>query len=306
MSADEQAQGRRRHYGEFYGLRPLPGDDGRALLMVHGNCQSEALRVLLAQTDVYRTVRVPPVHEIEDDDLPHLARTLAAVRVLVTQPIKDDYRDLPVGTSQVTAGLAGGAVVVPVPVIRYAGLFPFQALVRAPPLGDPPVVPYHDLRTMVEAATGTRPAAGAGAGAYREIERASVAELARREHDADSVVVSDLLRGAGADAASTVNHPGNPVLRGLAERVLERLGHRVEVPDPGRTLLNAVHSPLAADVLAALDLPDPARETWTVAGEQIDDDEVRDAQLRWYAEHDHVAPAGLHRHREAVAVLGLA
>ena len=57
-------QGRREHYGEFYGLRPLP-DDGRPLLLVHGNCQAEAMRVLLAGVGEHRTVRVPPVHELE-------------------------------------------------------------------------------------------------------------------------------------------------------------------------------------------------------------------------------------------------
>lgn len=301
----DATQGRRAHYGEFYGLRPLPVFDGRALLMVHGNCQGEALRVLIEATGRYRTVRIPPVHEIEDDDLPHLDRTLAAVGVLVTQPVKDGYRGLPVGTSEVAGALPDGAVVVRIPAIRYAGLFPFQVLVRAPPLGDPPVVPYHDLRTMVQAATGARPASGAPADAYREIERSSVAELRRREQAGGIVAVFDLLHRAGVAAAHTVNHPGNPVLRGLAERVLERLGHQVEVPDPGRTLLDAVHTPLAADVLDALGLPGPARDTWVVAGVEVGDDEVRDEQLRWYATHDHVAPAGLRRHRDAAARLGL-
>jgi len=39
--------GRRQHYAQFYGLLPLPADE-RPLLLVHGNCQAEALRVLLA------------------------------------------------------------------------------------------------------------------------------------------------------------------------------------------------------------------------------------------------------------------
>jgi hypothetical protein len=41
------------------------------------------------------------------------------------------------------------ATVVRWPVIRWAGLHPFQAIVRDPrdPSRDPPIVPYHDLRT---------------------------------------------------------------------------------------------------------------------------------------------------------------
>nr|WP_284289671.1 WcbI family polysaccharide biosynthesis putative acetyltransferase [Angustibacter aerolatus] len=37
------------------------------------------------------------------------------------------------------------------PVVRYAGLHPWQVIVRTD-AGDPPVVPYHDLRTVARAA----------------------------------------------------------------------------------------------------------------------------------------------------------
>ena len=71
--------GRTLHYGEFYGVKPLPPDDGRPLAFVLGTCQSEALRVLLdsAPAATLRTVRVPPVYELEDDELPHLRQLLA-------------------------------------------------------------------------------------------------------------------------------------------------------------------------------------------------------------------------------------
>ena len=299
-------QGRREHYGEFYGLRPLPPDDGRPLLLVHGNCQAEALRVLLAGAGEHRTVRVPPVHELEAADLPHLDRTLAAATVLVAQPVRTDYRDLAVGTAQVADRLAHGSVVVVIPAIRYAGLFPFQAIVRAPGVGDPPVAPYHDLRTLAEAATGTRPDAAVEAQACREVARSSVDELARREQRHGAVVVSDLLGPAGAGAVHTVNHPGNEVLLGLAHRVLARLGHDVEVPDPGRTLLDSVHTPLQAEVLDALGLdPAAARSHWMLGGQVVEDGAVREAQLRFYAEHPQVVPAGLERHRDTMALLGL-
>ncbi len=298
-------QGRREHYGEFYGLRPLP-HDGRPVLLVHGNCQAEALRVLLAGVGEHRTVRVPPVHELVADDLPHLDRVLAAATVLVTQPVRADYRDLPLGTAQVADRLARGAVVVVIPAIRYAGLFPFQAIVRAAGVGDPPDVPYHDLRTLAQAATGTRPGAAVQSSAVREVARSSVDELARREQRHGAVAVSDLLVPAGAGAVHTVNHPGNEVLRGLAHRVLARLGHDVEVPDPGRTLLDSVHTPLPAEVLEALGLDvAAARADWRVGGQVVEDAAVREAQLRFYAEHPQVVPAGLERHGETMALLGL-
>ena len=58
-----QDEGRRRHYGAFYGLEELPGT-GRPRVLVHGNCQAEALRVALGTADALDTVRVPPVHEL--------------------------------------------------------------------------------------------------------------------------------------------------------------------------------------------------------------------------------------------------
>ena len=299
----EAARGRRLHYGEFYGLRPLPADDGRPLLVVHGNCQAESLRVLLGAS--MRSVRVPPVHELERDDLPHLRRTLAHASVLLSQPIRRDYRELPLGTGQVTAALPPGAQTVLFPVMRYAGLFPFQAIVRSP-AGDPPVAPYHDLRTLVQSVTGTAPGHAATATAYRAVAEQSLQELRSRERRHGLVPVSDLVPRAGVDAAHTVNHPGNTVLRGLAERVLDRLGRPAAVPDPGRTLLDAVHAPLAADVLEALGIDAQPREHWVLAGKAVPDDVVRDGQLQWYGEHPEAVAAGLERHAGTLRLLALA
>lgn len=296
------ADGRRLHYGEFYGLKPLPDDDGRPLVAVHGNCQAESLRVLLDGS--VRSVRLPPVHELERDDLPHLRRTLTHVSVLVSQPIRPGYRELPLGTAEVTGLLPHGAQTVLFPVMRYAGLFPFQAIVRSA-AGDPPVAPYHDLRTLVQSVTGTAPRRAATASAYRTVADRSLAELRSRERRHGAVPVSDLVPLAGVDAAHTINHPGNTVLRGLTERVLERLGRAAAVPDPGRTLLNAVHAPLAADVLDALGIDAEPREHWVVAGEAVPDDVVRERQLRWYDEHPDVAPAGMKRHAETLRLLAL-
>jgi len=278
----EAARGRRLHYGEFYGLRPLPPDDGRPLVVVHGNCQAESLRVLLAGS--MRSVRMPPVHELERSDLPHLRRTLAHASVLVSQPVRPDYRELPLGTAQVTAALPPGAQTVLFPVMRYAGLFPFQAIVRSP-VGDPPVVPYHDLRTLVQSVTGTAVARAASASAYRAVAEQSLEELRSRERRHGLVPVSDLVPRAGTRSAS--------------------LGRPAAVRDPGRTLLDAVHAPLAADVLDALGLDAEPSEHWVLAGRTVPDDMVREGQLRWYAAHPEVAAAGLERHAETLRLLAL-
>lgn len=287
---------RREHYGGFYGPPP-----DRPVGLVHGNCQAEALRVLLGAG----FVRMPPVHELTVEDLPHLHGLLARCSMLVSQPVREGYRDLPLGTAELTARLPRGTRVVRVPVVRYTGLHPYAAIVRHPDdmARVPPVVPYHDLRTLA-AAAGRPPAGPPGAAVVRDIARRSVAELARRERGTD-VGVSDLLLGLGAAAAHTLNHPGNPVLIALARRVQDALGLPVDAADPGRDLLGGVRAPLPAEVVHALGLDAAPREHWTVDGVPVDDGAVRDAQLAWYGSHPQWVIAGLERHGERMELLGL-
>ncbi len=145
-------EARQRHYGAFYGLDALPPRDNRPLVIVHGNCQAESLRVLLSSPgSPVRTVRIPPVHELTDADLPYLQKLLGQTDVVVSQPIRPGYRNLPLGTADVLAAAGPDTRLVMVPVIRWAALQPFQVIVRSPDAGEPPLVPYHDLRTMARA-----------------------------------------------------------------------------------------------------------------------------------------------------------
>ncbi|TNM67382.1 hypothetical protein FHN55_10830 [Streptomyces sp. NP160] len=314
----DEVTGRHRHYGTFYGLEPVERDD-RPLVLVHGNCQAESLRVLLAgrpdgaaQPSPVRTVRVPPVHELTADDLPHLDALLAATDVLVSQPVADGYRGLPLGTAEVAARAARAAraprspQVVVVPVLRWAALHPFQVVVRSPGAGEPPLVPYHDLRTLALASGAAPLPEVPPARAVRAVRDLSAAELRSRQERHGSLPVVDLLTGAGAHATHTVNHPGNAVLTGLAQRVLAAAGLPTDVADPGRTLLDSVHAPVLPEVLEALGLADQAgaaRAAWRVHGQDVDDDEVREAHLRWYAERPGVAETGMARHAAAAAAL---
>ena len=312
--ADED--GRRRHYGEFY---EVPGvgdpDDDRPLWLVHGNCQAEALRVLLAAGESYRTVRIPPVHELEPDDVPHLERLVATTSVLLSQPIRADYRDLPLGTDQLAAQLPAGARVLHWPVVRYGGLHPWQVIVRHPADGslDPPVVPYHDLRTVAAAIAEPRPGAPvpplsdypAVPQAFRDAASASIAELVRREEAQTDVAVSDVLTGEGAAAAHTINHPGNGVLTALAERVQRAAGEPVAVTDPGRVLLGGVRAPLDAAVLDALGLTGEPRDAWLVGGEPVDPATVHETQVEFYRADPRWCEAAVSRHADRMALLGL-
>lgn len=296
--------GRRAHYADFY-----DGSSGAGpFTVVHGNCQAESLRVLLAGSPgAGPAVRIPPVHELTAADLGPLRALLARTAVFVAQPVRSDYRDLPVGTDQLAALLPRGARVLRVPVIRHLGLHPYAALVRHPadPALAPPVVPYHDLRTLVTAAGHRPPDRPAAARVLRAVGDSSVAEQARRERAHCDVGVADLLLDAGARAAHTLNHPGNPVLIALARRVQAALDLPVEAADPGRTLLGEIRAPLEQAVIDAWALDAPARPHWTVRGESVDDVTVRDAQLAWYADHPGWVEAGLARHADRITLLEL-
>ncbi|MDQ2795666.1 MAG: WcbI family polysaccharide biosynthesis putative acetyltransferase, partial [Actinomycetota bacterium] len=240
---------RAHHYGEFYGLKPLP--KGGPFLVVHGNCQAEALRLLLqdAPEAPCVSVRVPAVHELTAEEVPLLQRLLSRASVVLTQPVTDGYHDLPLGAAQVAA-VALDATAVVWPVIRYAGLLPWQVVFNHPRAGDPPVVPYHDVRTMLRAAREPEPRTGDAE--FRAVSAWSLDELWARERRAGAVRVSDLVREAGPSATNTVNHPGNAVLVALARRLQGHLGWPVTAADPGFTLLDSVHAPVDPVVLEAL------------------------------------------------------
>ncbi len=287
---------REQHYSDLYAG---PQRDGRPLAVVHGNCQAGALQVLLAGAPAFgwQVVRVPPVHELVTTDLAAYDRLLAAATLLVSQPVRDGYRGLPLGTDEVASRLAPGGVVVRWPVVRWQGLHPYQAIVRAADGAEPPVVPYHDLRTL----TGREPDAPDLVAA----EAASRAELVRREQRDCDVAVSDLL--AGPDAVHVLNHPGNRLMLGLAHRVQQAVGAAPDAADPGRVLLGGVRAPLEPAALAALGLdPAAARDHWLVDGAPVAAAQVVAAQRAFYDARPDVVAVGLARYAERLRLLGLA
>ncbi|ROQ38783.1 hypothetical protein EDF46_2427 [Frondihabitans sp. PhB188] len=303
MTVVDAADPRTLHYGDFYGITDLPGDAPVALVV--GNCQAESLRLFLGEG--LRSVRMPAVHELVAADLPHLERWLSRASVLITQPIRDGYHGLPLGSAQLSGRLPAGALVVRVPVIRFAGLYPAHAIVRPPtdPSLTPPLVEYHDLRILAEAA-GLSTAPAVDAVATRAIAELSLGELRRREAAHATVPVSDLFERPSFAQMRTLNHPGNPVWTAVAQRVREAICLPGPAGDPGRPVLTSIHAPREAAVIEAWGLDDEPTDDWVVGGRSVDGTEVREAHLRWYADNPDVVEAGLARHGEALGVLGLA
>lgn len=281
---------RRWHYRSFYGLV----EAGQGAGVVVGNCQAESIRLVIDTPDT-PTVRVPPVHELEPDDLPHLDRALASAPFVVTQPIRDDYRDLPVGTGQLRDTLPAGRPLVVVPSVRFAGLQPFQTAMRVPGVpGDPPLVPYHDVRVLA-AAGGVRTRERLDPDAVRALAAESLAELARREEEAGALPVSDVLSHPRFELMRTVNHAGNHVWLTLGARVLEALGSAHGPTDPGRRLLAGIESPREGWVAEVWGSDEPVSPMWRVDGDELDPARVRAEHEAWYREHPRFVPAALER-----------
>lgn len=281
-----------------------------------GNCQAEALRHVLDSVPdrPYRTVRVPPVHELGVADLPHLDALLRTTAVLLSQPIRTDYRNLPLGTAQLAARLPATSKTLRWPVIRYAGLYPFQVIVRRPADRSvvPPPVPYHDLRTVTAAMAGRAGAddwdVDVDASAFRAVASASIEMLSAREQRDTDVAVSDTLTSAGHAAAHTINHPGNAVFRVLARRILDQLGVHTAPEEPAvgdGDLLGSVYAPLEQRVLDALGIVGRARTQWWHHGDVLDPDSVHRIQMQWYDQNPDFLSLAVDRHRHVMELLGL-
>ena len=245
--------------------------------------------------------RIAPVHELEAADMGWFLDLVARADVLVTQPIRDNYRGLPVGTRQ----LQTSARRVVVPVLRFDGLMPYQAIIRDPfdPSLNPPVVPYHDLRTLA-AAAGYSGAAAPSPGALRRAAAMSVEQMRVRERAHGAVVVSDYLETN--PVWHTVNHPDNATLAFMASRVLEELGLSDEPVAPDYEMLGGLDAPIDAAAADALGVPVAGRDEWRErGGGVIDVDEIRAAQLEFYRERPALVAHGLQRHAERIANLGL-
>ncbi|PPG29066.1 WcbI family polysaccharide biosynthesis putative acetyltransferase [Pseudoclavibacter sp. RFBB5] len=299
------ATARLAHYADFFasGSDPSPAGDDRPIGLTIGNCQAESLRLALG--DDVRFVRTPPVHELEPADLPHLESWLARASFLVAQPVRDDYRGLPVGTKQLSTRLRAGARTALFPVIRFAGLYPFQAIVRPPSDTSlvPPLVPYHDLRILAETAGLDALPQSPSRDAIRAVGAESIAQLRAREDRHGTVRVSELFARPSFAQARTINHPGNPIWLATAERIRERLDLPERELTLDREILNSIHAPREQAVIDAWGLDAEATESWTRDGEPIDSERIRAAHLEWYAEHPDAVAAGFARHGATIETL---
>lgn len=275
------------------------------LCVVVGNCQAESTRKLLMSTGHFTGERIKPVHELEAVDMGWFLDLVRRADVLVTQPIRDSYRGLPVGTRQLRELLHRDARHVVVPVLRFDGLMPYQAIIRDPddPSLNPPVVPYHDLRTLA-AAAGYDSTPAPSSDAYRRAAAMSIEHIRIREQAHGAVTVSDYLETN--PLWHTVNHPDNATLAFMASQVLDALGLDGEPVPPDYEMLGGLDAPVESGAAAALGVTVEGRDEWRDrATGVIDADEIRAAHLEFYRQRPALVEHGLERHAERIANLGL-
>lgn len=285
--------------------------DVRPLWVLHGGPQIDPVRRLLnTNLDApYIAVSTTCVDRATPADLGPMMRLINQADALITEPLPAGYRGLPVGLDDLIDRLRPGVPVVTIPRIAYAGLHPFH-VGRDPLAGlpDPPLVPYHDLRTAAVASghmtTEQAWESYPSAQFIREFAAWQLLRMRRTEATAD-IGVAGLVRGAGMEAVHTVDRPGNVLLVEIAEGIQACLDAESTAIDPGLPLLGQCTGPVEAPVAGALGLGLPAVDTWSMNGHKVARTDIHVAHLRWYAKHPEVLKAVTAAESNRMGLLGL-
>lgn len=284
-------------------------------VVVWGNCQAEPIARLLSgplRPHGLEVVVVPPVFLVDEAGLAKVQASVSRAAVLITQPVRDEYRIPGCGANQLAALLPPDGRCLTFPVSYHVGAFPFQ--VTAHGAGgerlDAPMTDYHDLRALVAASRGMSveeavqwwPAPPTDA--VRRTSLESLDRLRTREAELDVHVV-DLVDDPGA--LFTLDHPSNAVLAALARRLLTALDLDGEVDVPEREFLGARRAPLEPAVLAALGWPaEAARPDWIVDRRSVPLTDVLTAHLALYERRPDIPADARVRFAERLSALGLA
>ena len=261
---------------------------------------------------------MPAVHEVSASQIPRLQRVFRAASLILTQPVKDGYRGLPLGTNELIALAPRSCKVIRFPALYYDALYPLQVYVHVDggPALSAPMTVYHDLRTLCVAAKGlSAEAAVRRVSEYRlpddalraAAERAS-AMIRHYESGTDIRVLDCIVASPQAHARSffTVSHPARFVLQRIADGIQDILGFK-----PARDghhngePLGVFRTPLEQPVIDALGLAAEPGGDWIIKGKRVSTADVVRVHVDWYRQHPDVVQAGLGEHADRIAAFGL-
>lgn len=310
----------RNEYRDMYRIADGREVPDRRVAVVFGNCQAKPLSALLRNHRVfsehYHVVSVPPVHEIADAQVPALHSLINKSSVLIAQEVKNGYRGLEVGTTELRGRIGDAGSLLTYPVFYYEGLYPFQVYVRLS--GDvseqAPITGYADLRTIyaahqswdVQKAWGWFRDFEVSARVIADNSEKSLRELERRESTLS-------VKGGSADMRShlsesvlfhTVNHPSNRLLELQASRILRSLAVvSGEEPKFSNTIevIGDILTPVDGRVPAALGLGWKTETEWGVRGRKIGVETVFKAQFEWLRARPALIDSAMLQHSSRVA-----
>ena len=295
-------------------LSPIVTRDTRPIALVYGNCQAEALRRILVThpgfAADYQLLRVPAVHEISSRELALIERRLPEVELLIGQEVKDDYRDLRLGTDQLAAGLTAKAQVMRYPVAYFEGMFPFHVYVNragSPIAVSAPITDYHDLRLLHAASRGWDATTTLRRLAELQLDpdwlrdnaERSLQELVKRESRL-TATLSETIRKNPTASFNTINHPVNGLITEVARQLLAHLGYPDAdlVLDSHQVYLDHMKAPREPQILRAFGVqPGPEdRDEWVTSAGVFIPAQVVAAHLKMYADDPELLAEGLHKH----------
>jgi hypothetical protein len=299
-----------------------PSGGKRPVAVVYGNCTAEPLRTLLADSltfaERYRTEPLPAAHVIGSAEAAaQVRRTVAEAQLIIYQPVRENYRGLPLGSAQITADASSTARRLTVPALYYDGVFPYQAYVRATDNSReeiPRLSGYHDLRFLFCAAEGLKH--DEAQTWFRDFRgspdglRAWAVNAQRRVRAYEAsldIAVTDRLFSAALHHRSffTADHPTNAALVELAARIHAALGLDYDPVVPRHALLGHYRAPLDGDVVDALTLPTDPGIDWVVNDRRYPREQLLAEHLAFYAEHPESVAAGMAEHGHRMDMLGI-
>jgi hypothetical protein len=292
------------------------------LCIVYGNCQAEAIRVLLERSaafcGTYRTQPIPAVHTASRTNVEVLRRAVASASLIVSHPVRDGYHGFPVGSEEILEHAGTDCARLTIPALYYDGLYPYQVYVRdragaAPPA---PLSIYHDLRFLHCAGMGWD--IKTARSWLRDFEPSpdGIAQVAAQARDAllgyEAVFELDVrvarrLTGPEVlpDSFFTVNHPTNRGLNEVVAGIHAQLGMPYSPADGDEELLGRRRTPLESSVITALGLAASPRPEWTIDDRRFPLEDLLATHLTWYRAHRELVQSGLIEHASRLQVLGM-